>query len=151
MGHMENFPASLARTPVHAILLWGNQYKSLWVLIDSGANESFLDATLDCELNIPTQLLSTPMEVRALDGRPIGRVTRITTPINLRVSGNHSETIQFLLIKSPQIPVVLGFSWLQRHNPLINWSTGAIVDWSLSFPTHCLKSALRAPGRLPRS
>jgi hypothetical protein len=72
------------------------------------------------ELNIPTQPLSIPMDVRALDARSIGRVTQNTTPINLRVSGNHSGTIQFLLIKSPLIPVVLGFSWLEQHNPLIN-------------------------------
>ncbi|CDQ71317.1 unnamed protein product [Oncorhynchus mykiss] len=67
------------------------------------------------------------MDVRALYGRSIGRVTHYTTPINLQVSGNHRETFQFLLTKSPQIPVVLGFSWLQQHNPLINWSTGAIM------------------------
>ena len=48
------------------------------------------------------QLLSSPMDFRALDGRSIGRVNHNTTPINLRVSGNHSDTIQFLLIKSPE-------------------------------------------------
>ena len=67
------------------------------------------------------------MDVRVLDVRSIGRVTNNTTPINLHVSWNHSETIQFLLIKSPEIPVVLGFSWLQQHNQLINWSTLAIM------------------------
>ena len=112
---MENFSASLARTPFHAILLWGNQSKSLWVLIDSGADESFFDATLSSELNIPTQPLSIPMDVRALDGRSLSQVTHNTTPINLRVSGNHSETVSFLLIKSAQFLLFLGFSWLQRH------------------------------------
>ena len=91
-----------------------------------------MDATLASELNIPTQPLSTPMDVRALDGCSIGRVTHNATPTDLRVSGNHSEAIQFLLIKSPLIPVVLRFSWLQRHNPLINWSTGAIMGGSSS-------------------
>ena len=119
---MGNFSASLAHTPFHAILLWGNQSKSLRVLIDSGADESLLDATL-----------SIPMDVGALDGRSIGRVTHNTTPINLRMSGNHSETIQFLLIKSPQISVVLGCYWLHQDNPLIDWATGAIVGWSFIF------------------
>ena len=72
-----------------------------------------MDATLASELDIPTQPLSIPMDIRALDGRSIDRVTHNTNPINLRMSGNHRETIQFLLIKSPQVPVVLGFSWLQ--------------------------------------
>ena len=57
--------------------------------------------------------------------------------------------IQFLLIESLQVPVVVGFSWLQRHNPPITWSTGAIVVWIPFCHTHCLKSALPAPGRLP--
>ena len=30
-----------------------------------------------------------------------------------------------MLIKSPQVPMVFGFSWLQRHNPLIL----TVVDW----------------------
>ena len=64
------------------------------------------------------------------------------------MSEHHSKTIQFLLVESLQVPVVLGFSWLQRHNPSIVWATGAIVGWSLSCHTHCLKSALPAPGRL---
>lgn len=63
------------------------------------------------------------------------------------MSGNHSETIQFLLIKSPQVPVVLGFSW--QHNPLIDWSAGAIMGWNLLCHAHCLKSAQPAPGYLP--
>ena len=46
--------------------------------------------------------------------------------------------------------MVLGFSWLQRHNPLINWSTGAIMGWSPFCHAHCLKSAQPAPGRLSR-
>jgi hypothetical protein len=70
------------------------------------------------------------MDVRALDRRSIGQVTHNTTPIHLRVSGNHSDMILFLLIKSPPFPVVLGFSWLQRHNPLIDWSAGAVIGWS---------------------
>ena len=60
VGHMENLSASLSCIPFHAILLWGNQSKSLQVLIDSGADDSFLDATLTSELNIPTQPLSIP-------------------------------------------------------------------------------------------
>jgi hypothetical protein len=82
VGHADHFYSLLTRTPFHAILLWGNQSKSLWVLIDSGADYSFRDATLASELGIPTQPLSIPMDFRALDGSAIGRVTH---PINLRV------------------------------------------------------------------
>jgi hypothetical protein len=77
---MGNFSASLTRIPFHVILLWGNQSKFLWILIDSGADESFLDAILASELNIPTQPLSIPVDVRELHGRSIGRVTHTWNP-----------------------------------------------------------------------
>lgn len=108
-----------------------------------------MDTTLVSELGIPTQPLSTPMDVRALDGCSIGRVTHNTTPINLRVSGNHSESMWFMLIKSPQVPMVLGFSWLQRHNPLLDWTSGVIMGWIPFCYAHCLLSAQPAPGILP--
>ena len=38
-----------------------------------GLMRAFLDTTLASELNIPTQPLSIPMDVRALDGRSIGQ------------------------------------------------------------------------------
>lgn len=105
-----------------------------------------MDATLLSELGIPTQQLSIPMDVRALDGRAIiGRVTNSTTPFHLRVSRNHSESVQFMLIKSPRVPVVLGFSW---HNPLINWTAGTIMGWSPFCHAHCLKLAQPTPGHL---
>jgi hypothetical protein len=81
------------------------------------------------ELCIPTQPLSIPMDVRAQDGCSIDRFTHNTTPINLRVSGNHSETIQFMLVKSPLVPLVFGLSWLEQHNPLTDWTSGAIMGW----------------------
>ena len=141
----------LLAPPLHATLLWGDQSKSHQIRIDLRADMSLMDVTLASELSIPTQPRSFPMNVRALYGRSIGQVTHHTTPINLQVSGNHSEMIKFLLIESPQVPVVLGFSWLQRHNPPIDWSTGAIVGWSPFCHTHCLKSPLPASDDLEPS
>ena len=82
------------------------------MLIDSWADESLMDATIASELGIPSQPLSVPMDDRALDGCSIGAFTHSTLPVQLRVSCNHSETIQFLLIASPHVPVVFKFSWL---------------------------------------
>ncbi|XP_045570093.1 trichohyalin-like [Salmo salar] len=134
--------------------------EALFDMFQHGVSEEVKDKLAAGELptgldshrfDIPTQPLFIPIDVRALNVRSICRVTHNTTPINLWVSGNHSETIQFLLIKSPQIPVVLGFSWTKRHNPLINWSTGAINGWSPFCHGHCLNSAQPAQGRLPGS
>ena len=117
MGHTDNFSSPLTLPALHAILLWGNEsispgihLRALWML----------HATLASELDIHTQPLSISMDVRALNGRSIGWVTHKTIPINLRVSGNHSETIQFLLVKSPQsgshgIGILLGPATQSPH------------------------------------
>ena len=86
LGHTESFSSALARTLLHAILLWSDQSKSLLVLIDSGADESFMEATLVSEQGIPIQPLSSRLHVRAVDGRFIGRFTHNTIPIHLCVS-----------------------------------------------------------------
>ena len=83
VGHTENVQSPINRTPLHDILLWGDRSKSLRVLIDSGAVESFMDTTLVSELGISTQPLSILIDVRALDGRSIVKVTHNTVPINL--------------------------------------------------------------------
>jgi hypothetical protein len=108
-----------------------------------------MDATIASELGIPTQPLSVLMDARALDGRSIGEVTHTTVPVQLRVSGNNSETIQFLLIASPNVPVVLGFSWLQKHNPVIDWTTSSILGWSPFCRSHSLQASQPSPSRPP--
>jgi hypothetical protein len=88
------------------------------------------------ELGIPTQPFSVPMDVRALDGRSIEDVTHSTVPIQVWVSGNHSETIQFLLIASPHVPSV--------------WATSSILGWSPFCHSQCLQAAQPSPCHLPQ-
>ena len=38
-------------------------------------------------------------------------------------------------------PLILGFPWLRRHNPTIDWSTGSILGWSPACHQVCLKQA----------
>uniref|UniRef100_A0A4W5NN01 ribonuclease H n=1 Tax=Hucho hucho TaxID=62062 RepID=A0A4W5NN01_9TELE len=108
-----------------------------------------MDVMIASELGIPSQPLSVPMDARALDGRSTGEVTHSTVPVQLRFSGNHSETIQFL-IASPHVPVVLGLSWLQKHNPMIDWTTSSILGWSPFCHSHCLQAAQPSSSRLPQ-
>ncbi|XP_059827473.1 heat shock factor protein 5-like [Hypanus sabinus] len=41
-------------------------------------------------------------------------------------------------------PIVLGYPWLSRHNPHIDWSTRKMVSWSSFCHSTCLQSALSA-------
>ena len=126
--------SSVSRPLLEAFLLCQNQTLLLSILLDSGADDSFIDQELVRRLRINTIRLDVPIETQALDGRTLTRVERRTVPLNLLVSGNHYETLSLLVISSPFSPVVLGYPWFRTHNPQIDWGTGRILSWS----THCL-------------
>ncbi|KAF9030508.1 hypothetical protein BJ165DRAFT_1328371, partial [Panaeolus papilionaceus] len=45
----------------------------------------------------------------------------------LRVSmEDHTEDITFSVANIGSSPVILGYSWLRRRNPLVNWRTGKL-------------------------
>lgn len=54
---------------------------------------------------------------------------------------NHSEEILFLVIQSPNQPLVLGIPWLEHHNPHIDCRAWKILDWRNSCLASCLQSA----------
>lgn len=134
-------PSSSARITVPSCLLWGRESLPLKVLIDSGADESFIHDELATQLNLPLEPLSTPRNVTALDGRLIAQVKFRTVPVTLIISGNHREDIQLLVIPSPHVPLVLGFPWLLLHNPQIDWKASSITNWSPHCHSQCLRSA----------
>ncbi len=68
-------------------------------------------------------------------------ITHSTGPLRLVTSGNHIETIHFLLTDTPVTPVVLGHPWLVLHNPHFNWSQNSILSWSEGCHAACLLSA----------
>ena len=55
VGLKDNFASPLSRPPLHATLLWGYLFKSLQILIDSGADLRLMDVTLASEVSIPTR------------------------------------------------------------------------------------------------
>ena len=44
-----------------------------------------------------------------------------TLPLRVKF-GQHEELLEFLVIESVHVPVILGKDWLKRNNPQIDWS-----------------------------
>ena len=97
-------------------------------LLDSGASTCFIDIAYVHAHNIPVIHTSQPIPVESIDGRVLssGAVTKVTTPLVLRV-GSHQEVLTFYLIASPRHPIVLGLSWLETHNPTVDWCNHSII------------------------
>lgn len=131
---------SCTSLPVH--LQWLGSSASCAALVDSGAEGNFIDETWALEQGIPLADLHDPTPLFALDGSSLPMVQRKTLPLTLTVSGNHRETIDFLIFRSPYTPVVLGHPWLVLHNPQINWANGSVISWKLSCHVDCLSSAV---------
>ncbi|MGL5565622.1 MAG: retropepsin-like aspartic protease, partial [Plesiomonas sp.] len=110
-------------------------------LVDSGAEGSFIDASLARELRIPVVDCPRPITVQALTGQVMPTVTQWTVPFKIITAGNHTEEIRLYLIESPLVPVVLGHPWLSRHNPHIDWQLNSVRAWSSFCHASCLLSA----------
>jgi len=92
--------------PLAAILLtvklqWSSVTYDYQALIDSGAEGNFLDSDLAHRLKLPVIALSQPIAVHALNGLSLPSITHSTGPVRLITSGNHIETIHFLLTNTP--------------------------------------------------
>lgn len=89
-------------------------------VIDSGAEDNPLDATLALQLSLKMEPLENPINVRALNGKlPL---THCTGPLQLFLSGNDR---QFISLKFFILRVLLwSYPWLKLHNLHIDWSHG---------------------------
>lgn len=122
----------------------------LLALIDSGAEENFLDQQVADQAGIKLEALDSPVTTLALDGRLLAQVTHRSEPVTLILSGNHREVIHFNILSAPTTPLILGHPWLVKHNPIINWKEGRVSSWSNNCHANCLLSALTpAEGDIP--
>ena len=105
---------------------------SMTALIDSGASDNFIDSSLVAQKNIKTQLLPHPIRLRLFDGNVTssGLITHIyTTEVILQ---GKKQKIPLLVTKlHPSCKVVLGFKWLEKYNPDIDWREKTLTWRSL--------------------
>lgn len=143
-SHEVNAP----RLVLPATVMYNNQSCPLSVLIDSGCEQNLIDSVLVQQLSIETEPLAVPLRVTALDGKNLTQITHQTKPLKLIISGNHCELCSFFVFSTTSSPIILGFQWLQQHNPHINWLDKQIESWSISCHSFCLHSAI-PPGPSP--
>ncbi|KAH9269923.1 hypothetical protein BASA83_008081 [Batrachochytrium salamandrivorans] len=87
--------------------------------VDCGADDLFMDSKLAADLQIPLLELSTPITLRLADGDSSSSLTHRNRSLQLHI-GKHVETATFYVTDLCH-GFILGYSWLERHNPRINW------------------------------
>jgi hypothetical protein len=118
-------------------------------LVDSGADSNFLDQSFAAKHHIPRTKKESPIKFSGFDGCPIS--TKIVEESNLTLSCKnpdstyHTEpSCHFEIIQSPKYNIILGFPWLQLHQPSIQWEVP-----SLHFKSDCSKNHCRITKHLP--
>lgn len=107
-------------------------------LVDSGAEQNLISHHLVEQLLIPT--VSLPRDI--MMGQNITSVSQKVLGLHIVISGNHHEECDSFVFPSESLQMVLGFPWLSKHNPAIDWSEGRVESWSSFCSSNCLKSAV---------
>uniref|UniRef100_A0A3Q3APQ7 Gypsy retrotransposon integrase-like protein 1 n=1 Tax=Kryptolebias marmoratus TaxID=37003 RepID=A0A3Q3APQ7_KRYMA len=115
---------------------------STQVFIDSGADSEFIDEAFAKSLGIEIIPSHNDHKITALDGHVLAQDNSETRPIQLSICGNHHETLKFFVIHSPDLPVILGATWLTNHNPRIDWVKREITGWAEKCSASCLLDAV---------
>jgi len=100
--------------------------KSVNSFVDSGATGEFINCHYAKSNRLHTQKLSEPIPVYNVDGtlNEAGSITEVVDLI-LRYQ-NHSEQTLFAVAGLGKQKLILGHSWLRKHNPKIDWVTGEV-------------------------
>ena len=94
-------------------------------LLDCGASGlGYLNKNWVAKNGIPTKTLPYPIPVYNADGtrNKNGSITH-TAELTMAIN-DHTETLNFCITDIGSSDVILGFSWLHWHNPLVDWRMG---------------------------
>ncbi|KAF9441507.1 hypothetical protein P691DRAFT_649800, partial [Macrolepiota fuliginosa MF-IS2] len=93
-------------------------------LIDSGCAHTCINKETVIALDIPVKELENPIEVINVD-RTKNKKGWITDKVDIDINlGRHKETLEAVVSNVESADVFLGYDWLLKHNPEINWDNG---------------------------
>ncbi|KAJ3524309.1 hypothetical protein NMY22_g11055 [Coprinellus aureogranulatus] len=95
-------------------------------LLDSGASDCYIDKDYAYLNNLHLDYLAHPVSVFNADGSENDSGQIVATCTVLMKIQDHIERVR-LYVVSIAHPVIIGFSWLRRHNPEIDWRNGDIL------------------------
>ena len=95
-------------------------------LLDCGATGLFMDTKWAKGNFISMMELEYPIHVYNMDGshNSVGSITHEATLI--MIHKGHREKVTFEICDLGKVNLIIGYTWLKKHNPEIDWNTGEI-------------------------
>ena len=107
------------------------------VLVDTGATGDFIDQDFVTREKLPTRKLSQPIPVYNVDGT-LNEARSIREVVDVIMTyEQHSEHILLAVTRLGKQSMILGFTWLDKHNPEIDFRTQS-VKMTRCLPCCCL-------------
>ena len=103
-----------------------NEYRNVetLALIDSGARGQFIHRDYVKQLGLSTRPLEKTITARNVD-RTINKTGTINAYVDLMMEiDGKTMNVQLLVMGLGSQKIILGFPWLNEHNPDIDWKTG---------------------------
>ena len=96
-------------------------------LLDSGATGCFIDKSWALEWRIELKPLKNPIPVLNVNGtrNQAGDITHFVSII-IKI-GKHAENLWCAITCLGKTPLILSYTWLHKHNPDVDWSSGKIM------------------------
>ena len=109
--------------PVHLKTTDTMQEVNSEAMVDCGATGDFVDEEFVERTKLPTRRLSSPIPVFNVDGTPneAGSIDKVVDV--LMTYNGHSERILLAVTKLGKQSMILGMTWLGKHNPEIDFTT----------------------------
>ena len=114
-------------------------------MVDSGASSQFIDYDFAVSHGLTLIKKQVPESLTVVDGRPsAGGLLTHEVHLQLLID-QHLENLTFQVTQLAAYPLILGKSWLRRHNPTVNWIKNSVVFGSGFCHAHCLPVRPPAP------
>ena len=102
------------------------EFQVIPALLDSGANATFIDRVVAEWMGLMLEALANPIHVFNMDSshNSAGDVTH-AVDITVNFLG-HREELCTEVTNLGKNSLILGYTWLKKHNPTIDWGTGTV-------------------------
>jgi hypothetical protein len=114
-------------------------------MVDCGATSQFIDQDFALKNGLKLCRKAVPEVLTVVDGRTsvAGDLIHEVT-IQLLID-QHLENVVFRVTKLGSVPLILGKTWVRRHNPVIDWANNTVNFRSAWCQAHCLPHRHKAP------
>ena len=117
-------------------------------LLDCGSTHSFADSSFVKLHDLPTKSIP-PIPLRLFDGSSTSVLSE-TVDMPIRFPTGETMTVTFFVTTlDPSCSVVLGYNWLARYNPLVDWVSKSITFRSMRVNPLTSVASDSIPPQLP--